>query len=527
MTVERPAVSRRAMLLAGSAGLLAACSGNGAAPVSRSAPVVPTPRLGLSPSGATTPVQAVEWSRLARHVRGSLHRPGSSGYDTARLVQNPRYDDNHPLAVLSVADATDVATAIAFAGDHALPVAIRSGGHSYSGYSAGGAPGTGVPRSLVLDCRALDAVSLTGSSATIGTGAALATVYDTLGRRGRAIAGGSCATVGIGGLTQGGGVGVLTRAMGLTCDAVSAMQVVTADGSTRRIDADHDPDLFWALRGGGGGHLGVVTSFTLVTRAAPSLHTFYLQWPLTQAVEVIAAWQGWAPHADRRLWSTLKGLGGSSHPSGPVLLLSGTWLGPASALDVQLAGLLNHTPAPAVRAVRTRSYFDAMMSYAGCAGIPVDRCHTGPGGALDRQAFAATSHVGYDELSGAGITTLLDRVQDAQSSGLPEAGISMDALGGRVADLAPDATAFVHRTALMTVQYTATCAPRQADRAAAYVRRFRASMLPSWGNHAYVNYADQAVANHRTAYFGNNAPRLAAARRTYDPAGFFTQPQGF
>ena len=409
--------------------------------------------------------------------------------------------------MLSVASDQDVATGISFARDHSLPVAVRSGGHSYPGWSGGGSP-----RALVIDCRPLDQVRLRGAVATIGAGSALAHVYDQLGRQGRAIAGGSCATVGISGLALGGGVGVLTRAMGLTCDAVTAMRVVTADGMLRTASADEEPDLYWAMRGGGGGHLGVVTSLELETAAAPTLNTIYLEWPFSAASQVIDAWQQWAPSADERLWSTLKALGGEEHPGAPTVRLSGTWTGATSAFDRQLAGLLDQVPAPTTRVSHTRGYLEAMRVFAGSAA---------------REAFAATSHVMYDPLGGAGIGDLLDRVRAAQSSGLREAGISIDALGGRVGDVAPDETAFVHRQALATVQYTATFPPGSASDADSYVRAFRQSMTPHWGDHAYVNYADDTIEDYRTAYFGDNADRLAQVRATYDPDGFFTQPQDF
>jgi hypothetical protein len=184
-------------------------------------------------------------------------------------------------------------------------------------------------------------------------------------------------------------------------------------------------------------------------------------------------------------------------------------------------------PAPGARSTQTRGYLDAMLSYAGCASIPIDKCNTGPGGSLDRESFGATSHVAYDALASAGIDDLLGQVHGAQSSGLKEAGLSIDALGGKVRDLAPDATAFVHRQALATVQYTATFPSGNAKGADAYVRGFRAAMLPHWGNHAYVNYADPSIEDDQAAYFGANADRLAQARTTYDPDGFFTQPQDF
>src|SRR6476619_2612950 len=149
--------TRRRVLAA--AGLASACSsGSGSPPA-------PTPGTPASPGSATAAGHArrsgVDWSRLARHVEGTLARPGDPAYDTVRLVENPRYDAARPLAVLSVASAPDVATALAFAQDHDLPVALRSGGHSYPGWSAG--DGGGVPRSLVLDLRPMSGVSLSSA----------------------------------------------------------------------------------------------------------------------------------------------------------------------------------------------------------------------------------------------------------------------------------------------------------------------------------------------------------------------------
>jgi FAD/FMN-containing dehydrogenase len=507
--------TRRGVLAAGAAGAagaLAACSTDG--------PLAP-----VGTSGGTTPAGAasqVPWQRLRRSVTGRLALPSDPAYAQARLLENPRYDAQRPLAVLTVASPADVATAFAFAQDHDLPVAVRSGGHGYPGWSGGGSP-----PALVVDCRRLSRVEVSGASATVGAGAPLARVYDAIGRAGRAVAGGSCATVGFGGLTLGGGVGVLTRALGLTCDAVTAMRVVLADGRVVTASASSEPDLYWALRGGGGGHLGVVTSFRMATSVAPDVHTVYLQWPLSAAPQVVEVWQQWAPHADARLWSTLKGLGGRKRTAGPVLLLSGTWVGPLSSLDRQLAGLLDHVPAPSMRSEHSHDYRTAMLTYAGCAAIPVDRCTTDPGGALSREAFGATSHVAYAALPAAGIDTLVGRVEDAQTSGLLEAGISMDALGGRAGEPPASATAFVHRRALATVQYTATFPPGTATAADRYVRGFRAALTPHWGHHAYVNYADASIKAYRQAYFGANASRLAAVRAAYDPHGFFTQPQDF
>lgn len=504
----------------GAVGLLA----TGCAPVR---PPVPSP----TPSPEPTPLGFADWDALASALTGTLTLPGDESYDSVRLVENPRYDDARPLAVLTAASAADVAAGIAYAVQHAVPLALRSGGHSYTGRSAGGAADTGVPASLVIDTRGMSEVAVNDDETVrIQAGASLAGVYTALGNAGRAIAAGSCATVGATGLTLGGGVGVLVRAYGLTCDSLTEVEIVTADGKLRTASTTREPKLFWACQGGGGGHLGVVTALTLRTHPAPQVTSFSLSWPFSVAAAVVKAWQAWAPQADPQLWSTLKLLTGANHPDGPGLYLSGTWIGPKTQLGAQLAPLLKAVGiTPSHNGSSTRSYLDAMMGYAGCAGIPLVQCQTGADGRLTRESSAAASHVPQIPLNSAGIATLLDRVRAASAvPGIREGGVSMDALGGAVRTIAPSATAFPHRTALMTVQYTATF-PNGADPAPFddYVRGFRAALVPEWGDSAYVNYADASLEDPAASYFGANAARLAAVRGEYDPNGLFRQPQGY
>ena len=491
----------------------------------------PTSRPTAPPS-SLTPVGPTDWAALKQAISGSLLLPSDQEFATVKLTENPRFDAAEPLAILRVASAADVSVALAFARKYRLPVALRAGGHSYPGWSAGGAAGSGVPASFVISTASLDAIALSadGSSVVVGAGASLAAVYDAVGSRGRAIAGGSCATVGITGLTLGGGVGVLVRSFGLACDQLTEVEMVTADGVVHTANASSDTELFWASRGGGGGILGVVTKLTFATQAAPTVTEWHYSFPFAAAAAVIGNWQAWAPNSDARNWSTLKLLGGKAkHPGGPSVGVSGTWTGPATELASQLAPLLNGLPAPLAHSSVTRSYHDSMMDYAGCLGLPIAQCTTGPGGTLARESSSGTSSIGYTSLDAAGINTLLAQVQGAQGvAGIREGGISMDALGGKVATLTPDATAFSHRAALWTVQYTGTF-PDGADPAPidAYVRGFRAAMTPHWGDHAYVNYADGSLADPGTAYWGDNLPRLASIKKKYDPSGFFTQPQSY
>jgi FAD/FMN-containing dehydrogenase len=511
-------VSRRHVIVLAGVGLLTAGC----------ARAVPGPTRTPTPS-ATGP-GSPNWSALAAAIAGTLALPGDASYKQVKLTENPRWDSAMPLAIVSAASASDAAKSLAFARRYDLPVALRSGGHSYPGYSAGGAAGTGVAPSVVIDTRPMDSIRFGESdSVTVGAGASLAQVYDAVGTRGRALASGSCATVGIAGLTLGGGVGVLVRAYGLTIDSLESLTIVTADGTVRTASATSNPDLFWASRGGGGGHLGVVTDLTFSTVSAPQVTMFSLSWPFSSAASVVKAWQGWAPFADSRLWSTLKLLNGPKYGSQPGLFVSGTWLGDPSALSGEFASFFTAAGAPASDLRGTHTYRDAMLRYAGCATIPISKCTTAPGGELVRESFGATSHIAYQPLDDTGIQQLIHKVIAAKAvPGVREAGISLDALGGAVKQVAADATAFPHRAALASVQYTATFPdgtnPEPLD---AYVRGFRAAMTPYWGQGAYVNYADPTLPDPDGSYFESNTARLKAVRAKFDPHGMFTQPQDY
>lgn len=206
---------------------------------------------------------------LASRMAGKLALPGAGAYQ-AKLVENPRFDTSQPLAVLSATSSHDVSVAVRFAAEAGVPVAVRAGGHSYSGYPSGDAPAAGLAPALVIDVRNLSGVTVNADgTATMGPGVSLIRVYEAVGRQGRALAGGSCPTVGIAGLTLGGGVGVLTRAYGLTSDALQSAEIVTAKGDIVTANALENPDLLWACRGGGG-RVGVVTSGDPVLARSPT-----------------------------------------------------------------------------------------------------------------------------------------------------------------------------------------------------------------------------------------------------------------
>ncbi len=241
-----------------------------------------------TPSPAPT-VGPPDWNALRAALRDGLVRSGDATYDAARVLYNTRFDAVRPLAVARCATTEDVRECVRFARAYGIALALRSGGHSYGGWSTG----TG----LVVDVGRMSAIDVQRDRVTVGAGARLIDLYDAVAARGQGIPAGSCASVGVTGLTLGGGMGVLSRAWGLTCDDLVAAQVVTADGQVRDCDEARDADLFWALRGGGGGSFGVVTSLTLRAHPATALAIGFLSWPWSRAAAVVSAWQVWMSRA--------------------------------------------------------------------------------------------------------------------------------------------------------------------------------------------------------------------------------------
>jgi FAD/FMN-containing dehydrogenase len=420
-----------------------------------------------------------------------------------------------------------VVTSLAFVTKYGVPVAARCGGHSYGGWSS--------TSGLIVDVTKMAGVNVSGSSATVGAGTRLIDFYNGLAAHGRAVPGGSCPTVGISGLTLGGGIGVVGRAYGLTCDNLTSLQIVTADGQIRTANAQTNSDLFWACRGGGGGNFGVVTSFTFTTHPAGDICLFFLSWPWSQAARVISGWQSWAPHAPDQLWSNVH-LSAAHGGSVPSIQVGGTYLGPVSEAAAQLeklyAAVGSHPSSPFLEST---TWLHAMLVEAGCASKTVNECHLptqAPGGQLSRASEYAKSDFFTKPLSSLGIGTLLAGVESFQKvSGAPgsSGGIAFDALGGAVNRVAPGATAFVHRDALFDAQYTTTwpVGSPSAEVASqhAWQQSFWQSMRPYASGQAYQNYVDPSLTNWQQAYYGANYTRLTQVKAAYDPHRLFSFPQ--
>jgi FAD/FMN-containing dehydrogenase len=516
-------MERRTLLAAGAATLTAAataCKAGDPSSANGTPTTPPSSPPAFKPTSATTPAN---WSALARTLDGPLIRPGDTAWPAARQLYNTRFDSLKPAAVAYAAHPDDIRTALSYARAHSLQVAIRNGGHSYAGWSSGNGR-------LVIDVSKLNRVRATGTTAVVGAGAKLIDVYRALAAKGVTIPAGSCPTVGISGLTLGGGHGVVSRAYGLTCDSLTQATLITADGKQLTTNSTDHKDLFWALRGAGNGNFGVVTELHFKTHPAPQAVTAFLSWPWSRAAAVVKAWQEWGPAQPDEIWSSLH-LAGTSGGRATISVAAFS-IGTYGELQNAVDRLADKVGAPASSvSLRRRGYEEAMEIYAGCSSFSSDaQCHlpgTTPGrspqGALGRETYAARSDFFDRSLSPAAIQTLLKQLTSVRGG---SGSIAFTALGGAVNRVSPTATAFVHRRSRMLAQYIASWrAGTSGSTAQSWLTGAHQAMQPYASGAAYQNYTDPTLTDWRKAYYGDAASRLARLKKQYDPTRFFTYPQ--
>ncbi len=457
------------------------------------------------------------FAELAGQLHGDVVTPAEPGYDQARLLYNTRFDGIKPRAVVFCESLADVERTVHWARKHKVRIVPRSGGHSYGGYST--------TAGVVVDVSRIAAVSVDAKHrAAVGAGARLIDVYDRLWQRGLTVPAGTCPTVGIAGLALGGGIGFAARSFGLTCDNLVGARIVLANGKALDVDAASHPDLYWALRGGGGGNFGIVTRLVFRTHPVGMVSTYSLEWPWSDARRVVAAWQRLAPHAPDGLFSVLNlnAAGGSA----PHVTSAGQFFGPPERLRA-LVQPLAAAGTPSRFTVTSRTYMNAVQMWAGCGGDTIAECHLPPQGHLGRSTFKGKS--GYvnkgKPLSAKGIDTLVRQVEARQNGGPGSGIVLLDSYGGAINRVAKGATAFVHRDALFSLQYLAYWDPSAPSSVAAanlrWLRTTRASLHPFASPFAYQNYIDPELQNWRHAYYGSNLARLVAVKKRYDPDNVF------
>lgn len=408
-------------------------------------------------------------------------RPGDDQY--AQLSRTFTHTGS-PAVIIQPADAREVAQAVRQAGEEGLELSVRSGGHSGAGFGTndGG---------MVIDLSRLDGVEVDGDLVRIGTGATWGRVAAQLAPHGLVVSSGDTSTVGVGGLMLGGGIGWMVRKHGLALDHLVAAELVTADGEVLRIDAEHHADLFWAVRGGGG-NVGIVTTFEVRARRETTVVFGTITYPLDEAAAVLRGWRHAMRGAPDELTTTVHLL-----PfDGGALMITVCYAGEdASAIE------------PLLRLGTVQGKELARMPYQDTLGTPMEF----PPGWLPMVRNRFVPWLG-DEL--------IDLVV-AAAGRVPMMVVELRALGGAMARVPADATAFAHRDSEIMLTTAVLGTPAEHD-----VDAFDA-MWAGFEQHsrgAYANFLSEVRPSDLAAvYPGETGVRLARIKRAADPANLFSR----
>ncbi|MDT5349435.1 MAG: hypothetical protein QOH91_2722 [Mycobacterium sp.] len=455
--------------------------------------------VGALAAGAMFPIvraaadPAGSWGSLASSIGGSVLLPANGAqFATGKQVFNSLYSGSNPAAVVTVSSQADVQKAVAFATANKLKIAPRGGGHSYIGASTA----TGA---MVLDLRPLPGgVNFDSGSGnvTVTPATDLYAVHQALASAGRTIPTGTCPTVGVAGLTLGGGVGADSRHAGLTCEALESATVVLPSGDVVTASANDNPDLFWALRGGGGGNFGVTTSMTFATFATADRDLVRIEFSPSSSVQVLTGWQSWLTAADRDTWGMVDLSVGSGQANCHVLATCPAGAG-ATVVDTikSAVGL-----APSSVQNKTLSHMDLMMYLAGGSSTSSPR------------GFVAGSDV---------ISTVNSAAAHAIATAIGEwpaangrASVLVDPLGGAVSDVAAGDSAFPWRQHSAVLQWYVEPSSSMVPTATKWLSSAHLA-VQQFSAGGYVNYLEVNTAASR--YFGGNLLRLSSVRQKYDP----------
>jgi hypothetical protein len=452
---------------------------------------------------ASNPTMTSIRRRLAAAVDGRIITPGNAGYDQARTIFYGGFD-RRPALIVRPTDASDVSQVVSIARETGLELAVRSGGHSLAGHST-------TDGGIVLDLADMHALEIdpTQRTAWAQTGLTAGAYTTAAGAYGLATGFGDTGSVGIGGITLGGGIGYLVRKHGLTIDSLLAAELVTADGRLLHVDAETHPELFWAIRGGGG-NFGVATRLQFRLHELPQFVGGLLVLPATP--EAIAGFVAEAEAAPEELSTIANILPAPPLPFLPpeqhgrlVIMATLAYAGdpeageravaPFRALAPPITDLVKPMPYPQIYPPEEGDYHPTAVSHT----MFVD--------AIDREATEAI-------------------VEHLQASTAPMRVAQLRVLGGAMARVPAEATAFAHRASRHMVNVAAVYQrPEQAPEHQAWVDRFAAA-LQDGDARAYVNFlGDEGQARIRQAYPGPTWERLAAIKARYDPTNLFRRNQ--
>ncbi|WP_340598719.1 FAD-binding oxidoreductase [Priestia megaterium] len=440
---------------------------------------------------------------MSTHLTGRVIFKGDPGYKEAIKNWNP-YVDVCPLVFVFAQNSYDVSNAIKWAQENKVPLRVRSGRHALDknlSVVSGG---------IVIDVSDMNKVCLDKKSeiATVQTGIHVGPLVKMLAREGFMAPFGDSPTVGIGGITMGGGFGVVSRSIGLISDNLLALETVDAKGKILQANQSCNEDLFWASRGGGGGNFGYNTEYTFKVHRAPKTATvFNIIWPWEQLETVFKAWQKWAPFVDERLGCILEiysKVNGLCHAEG-------IFLGSEKELIKLLKPLLS-AGTPTQKVIETLCYPDAIDFLDPDEPIP---------GRSD-QNVKFSSAWGLDQWSEEPISIMKKFLEEATGT---EANFFFINWGGALNRVPSNETAFFWRRPLFYTEWTASWENKSQEASnIASVEKVRQLMKP-YVKGSYVNVPDQNIEKFGKAYYGSNFARLREIKAKYDPDNLFRFPQ--
>jgi FAD/FMN-containing dehydrogenase len=477
---------------------------------------------------------AINWDSLRSELQGHLVLPADPTYDLLRRPFNARID-RRPAAVARCVSEADVAACVRFAHRHDIAVSCRSGGHGAEGYCS-------IDDALMIDQSAMQEIRVDTEQGVVhvGAGAQWGQVDIATYPRLLAAPGGGCQTVGVGGLAQGGGFGPLSRSRGLTIDNLVSARIVTSrDLKAIEADATRHPDLFWALRGGGGGNFGAVTQFTFrLGPIEPALLGGMLVYAWKDARRVFQFYRDWMNAADNDERLTLLPIFGFGPGNSPVALISAFYNGDYDEGLAYVGGILSAASMPQPLNVPP----GAPLSVA--LGPGTLQAYTGtesttawPGsGQLWRSGFLD------NDFPDQAIDTFLEWFAKCppppERSARPLAAGSykqndlsfgfIESLGGAIGRVGKADTAFYWRDQRFSFTFIGVYDPSDAEWAArthVWADDFRNAMAPYLMGGVYVNYRQAELPDYQHAYYGPNVDRLREVKRKYDPKHLFRFPQ--
>ncbi|KAG6829565.1 hypothetical protein H0H92_004112 [Tricholoma furcatifolium] len=447
--------------------------------------------------------------------------PGDSTYATASSSFNLRFS-YQPAAVTYPKTQQEVSEVVKLGAAYNMTVVARSGGHSYIANGLGGKNGA-----LVVDLTNFNTITVdsTSGAATIGSGNRLGDIATNLADAGRALPHGTCAYVGIGGHASYGGYGFTSRMWGLTLDTITAVNTVLANGTIVRATADNYPDLFWGLRGSASSY-GITTSVEVATFTAPDSATvFNYEWNMNadDAVQALSAYQSFVQTNIPDYFGMEVNIGRGSSAGTISFTLVGGWYAPVSGLNSTLGPLLAQLPPGPTTSLQTGTYLDSVRILAGGSlDVSSPDTHdtfyakslmTPESEPMNEQAL--TAFVGY--LANQGFSSPTVELYGGTNSAINA--------------VAPDATAFAHRSSMYTIQFYAS-SPNYEPPYPSYGFQFLDDMVScitsnepeDWDYGAYPNYIDDQLPNWQKLYYGSHYDRLKSLKEQYDPRDVYDFP---